>query len=842
MYLKRGNKTGGNYNSEEQPTSLAGSKMRSTDQRSPVRVDKDTGESYAEMFYLDPNDVNFHRNQVMSPSTEGRQSRVRSPLGQSVISSVRNDLKERSDTANVMGKYPIPTFSVNLGGKNVDRLSRSPKTINIGETEKDVEYNIRTLNAGRSPKNNNMNKDMYQTYTNIPDQGNIFLDQPMTSFVQGQNETGYPSNSPSGMVPNKDFTREIQYSMNPRDLREPIPGIMSKMSPNKNVEDESTSDMKGNDTASQLKELKNQMTRNTNIHNDGDGMAEGTKQIRNDIEKIDDYIKARDTREALTEGEIKKIMRQITKGYDPRKGKEGRLISTSQTIIPGESEDVFNDRYRVLQKMNKLSTILLAKNRSNQSTIDPQLNKSIDEQRKTFDRNTLNSAVTGKNRRTVINRSPQNRFLYLSLAMISSKGPHCEDRIILRKMRFDKGGVVDLAQEAQKKKNKFQVKKIQRKTVGGSRTMMNYNPKYRDKAARIVQGWWRDLKERYQKVLSKIILIQSVWRGRWLRKYIYDIIYLSFLHQRFIDILEKAMVNHVRPIVWDQLFAHKKWAKDYLRKLLLEKDEKFTALRIRPYFIKWRDTAKYLSKRFLKSKNLVNRRELDEKNKKLLGKYFHEWALRSNLIKYIGVAQDERAQKRKFFGVLGLMRGTEPFAKRVALETSKPPIEKYLANLLRSRALKRLILQNPRYQRLVLRQYFSRWKDLLSKFKLREFKQGLFGRMCGRLGSRLQKNSLRDALNNWRSVIPKDKYYAFVNGSALLQRFVWRRTHKDPLHAIAEKIDYEYEKDCIYRLLGVKGRLSNYIHDNSSYLIRGIKISTSREIKIHLKDNSIEND
>ena len=53
MYLKRGNKTGGNYNSEEQPTSLAGSKMRSTDQRSPVRVDKDTGESYAEMFYLD---------------------------------------------------------------------------------------------------------------------------------------------------------------------------------------------------------------------------------------------------------------------------------------------------------------------------------------------------------------------------------------------------------------------------------------------------------------------------------------------------------------------------------------------------------------------------------------------------------------------------------------------------------------------------------------------------------------------------------------------------------------------------------------------------------------------
>ena len=126
--------------------------------------------------------------------------------------------------------------------------------------------------------------------------------------------------------------------------------------------------------------------------------------------------------------------------------------------------------------------------------------------------------------------------------------------------------------------------------------------------------------------------------------YIYDIIYLSFLHQRFCDILEKVMVSHVRPIVWEELFGYKKWAKERLARLLLEKDKRFTFLRLRPWFNRWRDAAKFLSKRNLKSKRLVNKKELDEKNKKLMSKYFNEWALRSNLIKFIGKTRDLEAQ------------------------------------------------------------------------------------------------------------------------------------------------------------------------------------------------------
>ena len=436
---KRGNY---NYNDEQPPSSITG--RIAGGQRSPLRLERDTGESgYGEMLYLDPNDVNFRRNQAMSPVTEGRQSQIqaRSPnnrFGQSVLAAVRSELNERNDTAQVMGRSPLPTLNVTLENKRRERLERSPKTINIGDTEKDIEYNIRTLNPRRSPKNINMamnNNTMYNTNTNYNEPGNIFLDQPMQSgsFLQGQGETSTYQGSPmAGMSmlqnkPSNDYlngnSREITYSMNPRDLREPLPNLMNKMSPNKNVDDESSSENnnKGNDTATQLKDLKTQMDRNANMaHNDGDGMIEQPSTvIQSDIRKMEEYAKGRESRETMTEGEIKKLIRQMTKGYDPRKGTEGRLISTSQTIIPGANEEIFNDRYKVLQKMNKLSTILLAKNRGSVGgSPDQTLNRSIEEQRKTFDRNTLNSTIPGRSRRNTLNRSPQNKFLYLSLTSL----------------------------------------------------------------------------------------------------------------------------------------------------------------------------------------------------------------------------------------------------------------------------------------------------------------------------------------------------------------------------------------------------------------------------------------
>ena len=52
--------------------------------------------------------------------------------------------------------------------------------------------------------------------------------------------------------------------------------------------------------------------------------------------------------------------------------------------------------------------------------------------------------------------------------------------------------------------------------------------------------------------LNQIIKIQSFWRGRWVRKYMYDILYLSFMYQSFCQIIQKVLVKHVRPLVFQK--------------------------------------------------------------------------------------------------------------------------------------------------------------------------------------------------------------------------------------------------------------------------------------------------
>ena len=849
---------------DEKMTSTLNSRSRSPlDQsyirRSPMRMDQ-TMESYGELLYLDPNEGNFRRTAAMSPRATTRISEMRSPnmLGQSVVSAVRNDLNDRNDTAQIMGRRPIPTLTMNIE-RNHERLERSPKTINIGDTKEEIEYNIRTLNQRRSPRTNsnyntgnynnmsmynNMNNGMingnqsgqiiYQNYQsfNQNDPGNIFLDQPMLqgSFIQGENQINYTMGSPMNMqsmqsmgspgIPihgNVDYlsgnSREIQYNMNPRDLNEQSIGT-GKMSPKGNVEDESTSDIKQSDIPqTQLKDLKSQMDRNQNvlIRPDADGMVEGVRPIQNDMEKIEDYVRTKDQRENMTEAEVKKLIKQMTKGYDPNKGREGRLISTSQTVIPSANEDIFNDRYKVLQKMNKLSSILLSKNRSISQSPDT-IGRTIDEKRKTFDRNTLNSTLAGKKN----TRTNQNKFLYVTLAMLSSKGTNTEDRTILRRMRFEKGGVVDLAQEAFKKKEQFKIKKVAKKT--GGKSMINVNPKFREKAAKIVQGWWRGLKEKYEGVLQKIIKIQSYWRGRWLRKYMYDIIYLSMLHQRFCETIEHALVRHVRPMVWDEIFSQTKWRKDALTKILLEKDKKLSLIRAIPYLKRWYDKSHLIKNRLEKGRKLVDRRENDELKKKKLKKYLDEWSLKANCLKYMSKSKNAEAQKKKFFGAFDMINGLTKLSKREGLISAEPKLKDYLSEIIKKLKLKKLLKKKGRFLQNDLRNGLDRWKRVINKLQLKDFRHGIIKNKVERLDSRMDKIKLKKYFDKWKKQIPNNKLLNYLQGAEMLERFCLRTAYEDPLSAIKEKTEYELERDGILRAFGVKER---YIkHNWRDYLIR----------------------
>jgi hypothetical protein len=86
---------------------------------------------------------------------------------------------------------------------------------------------------------------------------------------------------------------------------------------------------------------------------------------------------------------------------------------------------------------------------------------------------------------------------------MSSKGLNAKDRLIFRSNKCGReGGVVDLAQEKHAKRYEFKIKKA--RAFGRGHNLIN--PKYREKAAKIVQGWWRERKENFEKILKRIIL------------------------------------------------------------------------------------------------------------------------------------------------------------------------------------------------------------------------------------------------------------------------------------------------------------------------------------------------
>jgi len=94
-----------------------------------------------------------------------------------------------------------------------------------------------------SPKPNFLNDRSYNMMSN--ETGNIFLEQnmPQGGYIV-QNDASSSGILQQGMTEQRGMeqnNREIQFVMNPRDLQEPLPGVLRKMSPKGNVEGDSDS-------------------------------------------------------------------------------------------------------------------------------------------------------------------------------------------------------------------------------------------------------------------------------------------------------------------------------------------------------------------------------------------------------------------------------------------------------------------------------------------------------------------------------------------------------------------------------------------------------------------------
>ena len=315
--------------------------------RSPIRGRGQSNDSGAgEMVYIEPNETNFKRNEDTSPLNNYI---IRSP-GENIEERgyTRTDY-ERGGAIDFSSKIPqqasrIPQFNTDME-QNRERNSRSPKTINIADSRQDNDYNIKTLKWSKSPKfsfvNSPPENPLVERSYNAGG-GNIFLDQPMqqTSFVR---QSDYKTQDLG------QNSREIIFAMNPRDLQEPSPGVLQRMSPQGNVEGDSDSNSEKNDN--QIKDLKTQLDKRTNvIVKQDDGMMD--RVLPNELEKIEDFVRPREMQEMISGEEVKKLVKQYVKAYDPKRGEDGNLISNSQMIVSSSTHDVFNDRYKVLQKMN----------------------------------------------------------------------------------------------------------------------------------------------------------------------------------------------------------------------------------------------------------------------------------------------------------------------------------------------------------------------------------------------------------------------------------------------------------------------------------------------------------
>ena len=745
----------------------------------------------------------------------------------SIIRSIKDNIDEKFTPSQLVGNKPLSSALHNFSSRFEER-EPSPKTINIGDTKESIEYNIRTLNARKSPR-------YYEEF--YPQQEMNYLEsnesEPRNGSFDGrkyygQNNITYMDRGPNNIVVNRynidnntstnlmDRNNEMIVSGNiynlPQGRRIPLRG---QASPYQNFEEMNTSneyerggseDRKNrsyigntsydyrqnhfrnvNNAQNQPMNVNNMNTISSiNNMNNYTNMNNTYNQYTNSInnqnvnltqEQINTIPMPRDniqekylnkTYDNMTYKDVKKIVRRFTKVYDPNKNNNGLLVEESQVTVPGANDDVFNNRYRVLTKMNRLSNILLAKQRrpSPPRLDDDFLYVNSDEMsaensdeynirtNKSFNRQ--NFIKKAKSPIKLPNRkSPENKFKYVSLAILSSKGLRTEDRVILRKMRFEKGGVVDLAQE-EKKRGKYKIRKVSR-SPGYKRNFYRTNPRYREQAAVFIQNWWKEIKELHKKKIKKIIKIQSVYRGRFVRKYLYDLLYLNYLYLSFCQKIEKVLKQEIKPYIFNflKLYGKRKFTseeeKDYdiLKNIVASKSKKWKILNLRKCVDKWKKFFRNKEKLTLLIYKILKLRVENQNKNNILRDALRKWnyiaktikmleefeeekniIIKKNVVKEIVYEKDDKKDEEenlrrinkakeehnnKIKGLFKLLDGINKYSKKSALEPTLPKLIYYLSNEYLYKLLKKIINQKEIDEKEKLKNYFYKYIKMTLK-------------------------------------------------------------------------------------------------------------------------------
>ena len=713
----------------------------------------------------------------------------------SLNKTTKDNINEKYTRSQLLGQKNLSSALHFFPSRLNDERNPSPKTINIGDTKETIEYNIRTLNARRSPRLKEQfyqNQEIRMSETNENDMRNgsfdegRFFNQNMTYYERGPNIMSNRSNDYSTSINFE--TRPITFgNINNGPPRGGIIALGDQLSPYENYDEinssndyekpdseqrnnyihnnKSTFDIRQNPYENQsiyMNNLNNynNYTNYNNINNISmnQNINTGHFPLNNAILPQDDIHEkyTNKTYDNVVYKDVKKIIKRFTKVYEPIKNNDGLLIEKSQMILPGANDEIFYNRHRVLAKMKRLSNFLLSrKTKSSPKKSEDIFNfdgiglsyKFNVRRNKSFNR--LSFEERAKSPLTLPNRkSPENKFKYVSLAMISSKGLKTENRIIFRRMRFEKGGVVDLAQE--KIKGKYKIRNVSR-SHGYKNNFYRINPKYRERAAKYIQEWWRNTKERKTTFINKIIKIQSVYRGRFVRKYLYDLLYLNYIYLSFCQKIEKVLKEKIKPYVFDILRNYGKETsediKDFniLKNLVASKAKKWKILNLRRSINKWRRVLRNRDKLILLIYKLLKSR-IEKKNKKsILLDAIRKWNYIVNTDKMIKnfeeeklsikkkiettIFEDDKNEKdlkkiinekeshiKKIKGLFKILKGTNKYCKKLALEPTMPKLKYHLSNDYLTQLLKKIINSKIIAEKEILREYFYKYIKMTLKY------------------------------------------------------------------------------------------------------------------------------
>ena len=551
------------------------------------------------------------------------------------------------------------------------------------------------------------------------------------------------------------------------------------------------------------------------------------------------------------------------KGFE--KGKpEGPLIPKNTKVFglidSTEKEKIkFLQKKKQVQNINKLSVILLNKEKQGQNLpTDPD-----------------NVGKSGPNSKLDYSPNSKKKFSRLAIAMIASRGPNCEDRVITKVMRDESGGVVDLG-TIENKSKKYVVKQFGRKKKEDKSKAVktNFNPKHRSKAAKIIQKWWRDILSNFQGLEGKLQKIQSVWRGYWYRKYLYDIIYYTYMTKVFVEKVNVPLRDKTRNLVFyflQQQFAHKYWVKQNLFRIIKiqRKTQEFLKFirdkKRRCVYLLDKIHHKKLFHGFNKIAKYAEKHENKEKKKSRLldiflanvkkhcrVKIFHELLWRiyfvpinemKNLIfnktLRFSFIQKHKTNVRSY--LIKWYKNSKTFsnaykplaAMAIRKNIVKPLFDNLIGRMrrrhpkgLREKLLRRLIKDADKYSETVLKYFLNKWKQINQRLSVKEFKDNIGQKFLFRTSKRREFLTKSHYFRKWRSnVFAIGDIKPFIEGFPLLKQHI--------LH----KIFYKCMPKINNSMQGIKGRaVKNMFFSMPKFKKNVVRkyISKWKKIKAHL--------